>query len=150
MNDVASWAVTTSQGIILIGALNDYAVEDEVIGGLTKLGLDPKQIKYVLISHGHVTHFGGARFLQDALGARIGVSDADWDLIEESESPVSPNFRIRVSEITDAESAGVRLETSMSSGIRAVNACEASTMHRSSPCMLRKRTMQRARKSRQT
>ena len=82
MNDVAAWAVTTSQGIILIDALNDYAVEDEVVGGLTKLGLDPKQIKYVIVSHGHVTHFGGAKFLQDTYGARVGVSAADWALIE--------------------------------------------------------------------
>ena len=82
VNDVASWAVTTSQGIILIDALNDYAVEDEVVGGLKKLGLDPKQIKYVIVSHGHVTHFGGAKFLQDTYGARVRLAATDWDLIE--------------------------------------------------------------------
>jgi metallo-beta-lactamase class B len=82
MNDVAAWAVTTSDGIILIDALNEYAVEDEVVAGLTKLGLDPKQIKYVIVSHGHVTHFGGAKFLQDTYGARVGLTAADWTLIE--------------------------------------------------------------------
>jgi metallo-beta-lactamase class B len=82
MRDVAAWAVTTSQGIIVIDAVNDYAVQDEIVGGLTKLGLDPKQIKYVLISHGHATHSGGAKYLQDTYGARIGVTASDWDLIE--------------------------------------------------------------------
>src|SRR4029078_10795954 len=85
MNDVAAWAVTTSQGIILIDALNDYAVEDEVVGGLTKLGLDPKQIKYVIVSHGHVTHYGGAKFLQDTYGAHVAVTAADWTLIERTQ-----------------------------------------------------------------
>ena len=35
------WAVTTSQGIIVIDTIFDYSVEDEVVGGLKKLGLDP-------------------------------------------------------------------------------------------------------------
>jgi metallo-beta-lactamase class B len=85
MNDVAAWAVTTSQGIILIDALNAYAVEDEVVGGLRTLGLDPTQIKYVIVSHGHVTHFGGAKFLQETYGARVGLTAADWALIDDPE-----------------------------------------------------------------
>ena len=41
MTEFASWAVTTSDGIIVIDPLFDYSVEDEVVGGLRKLGLDP-------------------------------------------------------------------------------------------------------------
>ena len=41
------WAVTTSAGIILIDAIFDYSVDDEVVGGMKKLGLDPATIKYV-------------------------------------------------------------------------------------------------------
>jgi metallo-beta-lactamase class B len=52
MTEFSSWAITTSQGIILIDAIYDYSVEDEVVGGLKKLGLNPADIKYVLISHG--------------------------------------------------------------------------------------------------
>ena len=40
--------------------LFEYSVEDEVVNGLTKLGLDPHEIKYVLVSHGHRDHVGGA------------------------------------------------------------------------------------------
>jgi metallo-beta-lactamase class B len=35
-------------------------------GGLKKLGLDPAQIKYVMVSHGHLDHAGGAKFLQES------------------------------------------------------------------------------------
>lgn len=78
--EYTAWAVNTSEGIIVIDPLFDYSVEDEVWNGLTKLGLDPKRIRYVVISHAHSDHVGGARFLQDR-GARIVMSGADWDLL---------------------------------------------------------------------
>jgi metallo-beta-lactamase class B len=81
--EYSAWAVTTSDGIIVMDAIFDYSAEDEIIGGLTKLGLDPKQIKYVIVSHAHGDHVGGARLLQDR-GAKIVMSAADWDLMEQS------------------------------------------------------------------
>ena len=82
--EYSAWAVTTSDGIIVVDTLFDYSVEDEIVDGLTKLGLDPTKIKYVLISHGHSDHVGGARFLQDRFGARVIMSAADWDLVGRS------------------------------------------------------------------
>jgi len=82
-SEYSAWAVTTSDGIIVMDAIFDYSVEDEVVGGLTKLGLDPTQIKYVIVSHAHGDHAGGARKLQD-LGARIVMSAADWNLMDEA------------------------------------------------------------------
>jgi metallo-beta-lactamase class B len=76
------WAITTSQGIILLDAIFDYSVEDEVVGGMKKLGLDPTQIKYVVVSHGHLDHAGGAKFLQEKYGARLLMSAADYDLLD--------------------------------------------------------------------
>jgi metallo-beta-lactamase class B len=80
--EVSSWAVTTSDGIILVDTLADYSIEDEIVGGLIKLGFDPKRIKYAIISHGHDDHAGGAKYLQDHFGTRIVVSAADWELMD--------------------------------------------------------------------
>jgi metallo-beta-lactamase class B len=80
--EYSAWAVTTSDGIIVVDALWDYSVEDEVANGLKKLGLEPAKIKYVLISHGHIDHAGGARYLQDHFGAHVILSAADWDLLD--------------------------------------------------------------------
>lgn len=80
--EYSAWAVTTSDGIILIDALFDYSVEDEVVDGLKKLGLDPAKIKYVIISHGHLDHAGGASYLQEHFAPHIISSAADWDLLE--------------------------------------------------------------------
>lgn len=78
----SAWAVTTSAGIILIDALFDFSVEDEIVNGLRKVGLDPATIKYVLVTHAHYDHAGGARYLQDRFGTRVILSAADWDLLD--------------------------------------------------------------------
>jgi metallo-beta-lactamase class B len=57
-------------------------VDDEVADGLKKLGLDPAQIKYVIVSHGHSDHAAGAKYLQDIYKARVLLSAADWDLLD--------------------------------------------------------------------
>ena len=82
MTEYSSWAVNTSDGIIIIDAIFDYSVEDEIVNGLPKLGLDPKKIKYVIVSHGHIDHAGGAKLLQDRFGARVIMGAADWDLLD--------------------------------------------------------------------
>src|SRR2546427_2627536 len=56
MTEYSAWAVKTSQGLILLDTIYDYSVEDEVVGGLKKLGLDPATVKYALVSHGHLDH----------------------------------------------------------------------------------------------
>ena len=66
-----SWAVTTSQGIIIIDAIFDYSIEDEVVGGMKKLGPRPRTDQCVLVSHGHGDHFGRRQVSsQDANAAR--------------------------------------------------------------------------------
>src|ERR1700722_438630 len=53
-NWVSSWALTTSQGIIILDTEDNPAEAKEIIeGGLVKLGLDPNQIKYIVITHEH-------------------------------------------------------------------------------------------------
>jgi metallo-beta-lactamase class B len=80
----SSWALTSRDGIILIDTLYDYASEEAIVGGLTKLGLDPAAVKYVIISHAHRDHDGGAKLMQERFGARIVMGGADWDAVEKS------------------------------------------------------------------
>jgi metallo-beta-lactamase class B len=103
-----AWAVTTSEGIIIIDALYDYAVEPAVVDGLRKLGLDPEDIAYVVVSHGHGDHHGGAKHLQERFGARIVMGGPDWDLVEGSTRDPIPTrdmvatdeMRLRLGETT--------------------------------------------------
>jgi len=80
----SSWALPTGDGIILIDTLYDYASEEAIVGGLKKLGLDPATVKYVIISHAHGDHVGGAKLMQDRFGSRIVMGAPDWEMIEKS------------------------------------------------------------------
>ena len=90
MTEYSAWAVKTSDGIILLDTIYDYSIEDEVAGGLKKLGIDPATIKYALVSHGHIDHFGGAKYLQEHFGTKVLMSAADWELIAASRNQNKP------------------------------------------------------------
>lgn len=89
---VSAWAIKTSQGIILIDALNNNDEATDLIdGGMRKLGLDPADIKYVIVTHAHGDHYGGATHLVEKYGTRVVMSEADWKQLEtkpEVDSPV--------------------------------------------------------------
>src|SRR5436190_13739535 len=57
----SAWAVNTSDGIILIDTLFGYAAQDEIVDGLKKVGLDPANIKYIVVSHAHGDHDGSVK-----------------------------------------------------------------------------------------
>jgi metallo-beta-lactamase class B len=81
----SAWALVGSDGIVVFEALFDYAAPDEIADGMRKLGLDVNNVKYVVISHAHADHDGGARFLQDKMpAAHIVYGGPDWDAVDQS------------------------------------------------------------------
>ena len=99
-SEYSVWAVTTSDGIIVLDTIFDYSVEDEVVGGFKKLGLDPADIKYAIVSHPHPDHDGGARYLQEHFGTRVIMSPADWDVLDRRTNGTKPK---RDLEATDGQ-----------------------------------------------
>jgi metallo-beta-lactamase class B len=75
------WAIATRAGIILIDAGYPDQLESVLLPGMRRLGLDPNDVKLVLLAHGHADHFGGASYFQQR-GARVALSAADWELVE--------------------------------------------------------------------
>jgi Metallo-beta-lactamase superfamily len=80
---VDAWLIPTSAGIIMIDTTWEPYV-DHVMDNIKTLGFDLKDVKYILISHGHLDHFGGAAKIQQASGARVGATEEDWQMIEEA------------------------------------------------------------------
>ena len=78
-------ALTTSDGIILIDA--DRADKGVIPGHLKKAGLNPANVKYLLVTHGHGDHYAGSKQFQEEYGTRVGVAQADWDLMYASDTP---------------------------------------------------------------
>ncbi len=80
----STWALTTSDGIILYDTQGVYDAEDLIVGSLKKLGLDPTRVKYVIVSHAHLNEVGGAKLMQERYGAHIVMGAGDWDLVDQS------------------------------------------------------------------
>ena len=60
---------------------------------IEKAGLDPAQIKYIVLSHGHpgqTDHTGGANYLQRTYGARVAMGRPDWDATLPAQKPERP------------------------------------------------------------
>ncbi|MER7394962.1 MBL fold metallo-hydrolase [Streptomyces sp. NPDC000151] len=96
---VSATAILTSAGIILIDALeNPNGAEQHIVGGLRELGADPSTIKYVVVTHGHGDHFGGAQYLADKYGARVLMSPADWTYMTTTPGPDQPRHDLDISD----------------------------------------------------
>jgi metallo-beta-lactamase class B len=80
-----AWAIRTSAGIIIVDAMdNADEAEHYIEGGLRKLGLDPADIRYVVVSHAHGDHYGGAAYLQQKFYPHVVMSEIDWHALEET------------------------------------------------------------------
>ena len=79
---VSVWLVTTPQGHVLFDSAQEPYV-DHVIANIRKVGINLRDIKYIILSHGHLDHVGGAARLQEATGARVVAVAEDWTMIEE-------------------------------------------------------------------
>jgi len=81
LQTVASYLVTTSAGLVLIDSGYPQTA-DLLLEGIRKTGNDPKNVRYVLVTHSHVDHYGGAARVKQESGARIGLSAEDWTSVE--------------------------------------------------------------------
>ncbi len=91
----SAWAVKTSDGIVIIDALDNADEAKRYIGGgFKKLKLDPTDIKYVIVSNSNPDHYGGATYLKKKYQPRIVMSDIEWKAMEDPkfEAPKGPPF----------------------------------------------------------
>ena len=79
---VSAWVLETDQGLILFDSLYGE-LTDIAIDGIRDLGMDPNDIRYLIVSHAHFDHIGGARRIQDEFGAVVLMTDEDWQMTDE-------------------------------------------------------------------
>jgi metallo-beta-lactamase class B len=104
-----AWAIDTPDGIIVLDALNPDSGPILIERGLQEFGLDPSRIKYVVVSHAHRDHFGGARYLQEKYDPRVAMSTEDWDYME-STTPAEQR-PVRDMELKDGQALTLGGET---------------------------------------
>lgn len=91
---VSAWAYDTGDGLLVIDALNNQAEIDAVmLPMLEELGFQGEDIKSVIITHEHLDHYGGAKYLQDRFGVKVYGSAPFWDamaLLPANATPPAP------------------------------------------------------------
>jgi metallo-beta-lactamase class B len=87
--DVGAWVVKTTDGLVLFDTLN---TRDEaaniIVTGMRKLGLNPDDIKVVILTHSHNDHSGGMAYFREK-GIRIMASEVDWKPLGGAPGPES-------------------------------------------------------------
>jgi metallo-beta-lactamase class B len=77
----STYILKTDQGLILIDPTYDYTAP-MVLDNIRAVGLNPKDVKYILITHGHWDHTAGIAAIQQATGAKVGMAAGDWGVYE--------------------------------------------------------------------
>ena len=89
---VSAWLISSPTGHVLIDTLyGPYT--SQLLGNIRTLGFDPKDIKLVVVTHGHVDHAGGIGQLKSDLapGTRFAMTQEGWrEGKEESSHPRWP------------------------------------------------------------
>lgn len=112
----SAWILKTSKGLILIDSGYQYSAKTLILDGMKRFGFDPKDIKYIVISHAHADHVGGVQVVQEATaGARVVMGSADWDAIASHPKTFkgqTPDFTtgIRVSKKTNLKLGDTTLQ----------------------------------------
>lgn len=97
---VVAWVIETSDGLILIDSMWDDRDAKLIEEGIKGFGLDPKDLKYIILSHGHGDHYGGANYLRNKYAAKVVLTKTDTDLMYNlntgANSPHSPKTKVDI------------------------------------------------------
>jgi metallo-beta-lactamase class B len=76
---VSAWLITSPNGHVLIDTLYG-SYTSLMLGNIRTLGFDPKDIKLVVVTHGHFDHAGGIGQLKSELapGTRFAMTKEGW------------------------------------------------------------------------
>ncbi len=76
------YVAQTSAGLLMIDSLPAANLNNQLLPGFMALGLNPADVKIIVLGHGHADHFGNAAYFQEKYGTKVYLSNADWNLIE--------------------------------------------------------------------
>jgi metallo-beta-lactamase class B len=76
---VSAWLITSPRGHVLIDTLYGKFT-DQLLAHVRAVGFDPKDIKLVVVTHGHFDHAGGMSKLKAELapGTRFAMTQEGW------------------------------------------------------------------------
>jgi len=95
LQTVAAYLIKTSEGLVLMDAAYGNTT-DLLLANIRRAGFDPKNIKYLIVTHAHGDHFAGAGTIVALSGAKVIMSDLDWTETERRQATGLPANGIRL------------------------------------------------------
>ena len=80
---VCAHLIDTGKGLILFDAGYQHTIH-LLVQSIWELGFNPKDIKYLILSHGHFDHFGACNEFRALYGCKTFLSKADCDMLRQS------------------------------------------------------------------
>lgn len=68
--------VDTGEGLIMLDTGYQQSLY-QVVDNIYRLGLDLHDLKYILLTHGHIDHMGAAKAIRELTGAKIALGKED-------------------------------------------------------------------------
>ncbi len=68
--------IDTGDGLVMLDAGYQQSLYF-VLDNMYRLGLNPHDLRYCLLTHGHIDHFGAARAIRELTGAKLAIGKAD-------------------------------------------------------------------------
>lgn len=81
--NVGCFLLETSEGIVMLDCMEP--VEEHramIVKGFANLGLDPHDLKAILITHGHGDHYGRADWFREQYGCKVYMSRTDYEFAQ--------------------------------------------------------------------
>ena len=78
---VCAHLIDTGDGLLLLDGGNCGATA-MLIDSVWRLGFDPADIRWLILSHGHVDHFGAACYLQEMYGTKVYLGKPDAQMLK--------------------------------------------------------------------
>ncbi len=83
--------VQSDAGVVVVDA-GMAGQTDRAVAALAAHGVAPQDVRLILITHGHIDHFGGAKALRARTGAPVAVHTLDADALRNGQNmgPLKP------------------------------------------------------------
>ncbi len=101
---VGCYVLETREGLIMFDATwnTEYHLNN-VLKGFEDLDLDVKDVRYILITHGHSDHYGYAGRIRELSGAKILMSETDCELAKKQDTMPFPPMDFEPDQFIDEE-----------------------------------------------
>ena len=74
--------IDTGDGLLLIDSGN-CGCTDMLVQAIWEAGFNPKDVKWIIHSHGHLDHIGGANFFKKMFGTKLYLGEPDARMFRE-------------------------------------------------------------------